>query len=351
MPTTKLSNIKMGNQRYSHRALKNSEGLNVNEGQCVIDYILYELGSKPLFKLLNRDKLIDYFGGTMVSTKQIIDWARETKYVSVYAVDPLLNVFTKHVGVDVRYTLCFLVNNNHLYPILNGDTKKSVVQSGKLQLDDYKFNISYEDSIEYIDDFTKKNPSVNSKVVLFNDNKHDNTILENLYKVTNDTKTMVDYIKFNNGKPTAFQHPITNQIYEVTSEFPQRKAIVEKLTKKYGKAIVHFQNQSYTQISNIIFDNEFGTSKLLKSNLSNKVFEILDQYKIGPYCAITSTDPKDLFEDDMAHGFDICKSYSSVLLNNNTVYPIFQQFDEVNKSNVFDFCSYESNLVQFLPCE
>ena len=333
IPKTELSDVKMGNQKYSHRALKNSEGLNVNEGQCVIDYILYELAGKPLFKLLNRDNLIDYFGGTLVSTKQIIDWARETKYVSVYAIDPLLNVFTKHVASDVRYTLCFLVNNNHLYPILNGDTKKSVVQSNRLTLDDYKFNISYEDSIEYIDDFTKKNPSINSKVVLFNDKKHENTLLEQLYKVTNDSKTMVDYIKFNNGKPTAFQHPLTNQVYEITTDFTERKAIVQQLAKKYGPALVKFQNQSYTQISTIIFDNEFGNSKQLKSNLSNKVFETLDKYKIGPYCAVTTTDPKDLFEDDISFGFDICKSYSSVLLNNDTVYPIFQQFDEVKLYN------------------
>ena len=33
-------------------------------------------------------------------------------------------------------------------------------------------------------------------------------------------------------------------------------------------------------------------------------------------------------------GFDVCKSYSSVLLNNKVDFPIFQQFDEVQEFNI-----------------
>ena len=42
-------------------------------------------------------------------------------------------------------------------------------------------------------------------------------------------------------------------------------------------------------------------------------------------------------------GFDVVKSYSSVLLTNDCDFPIFQQFDEVQKYN-----NYDSQLIDFI---
>ena len=72
------------------------------------------------------------------------------------------------------------------------------------------------------------------------------------------------------------------------------------------------------------------TVSQLKSNLSEKIFDILNNNHIKPFSATVSNDVE---EDDYSMGFDVCKSYSSVLLNNDVDFPIFQQFDEVQSFN------------------
>jgi len=180
VPSTTLSSVKLGYQKYSYKCLTNCENINVNEGQCVIDYILYELEGKSKFRRLTHEKLIDFFGGELVTTSQIIDFAKQSNYVSVYAIDPLFNVFNKYIAHESRYTLCFIVNNNHLYPIIDTSTKQSVAKSNKLILDDYKFNVSYEDNIEYIDDHKIHIPSTTSKVELFNNNIDENVLMKQI---------------------------------------------------------------------------------------------------------------------------------------------------------------------------
>jgi len=329
-----LSGIKLGHQKYSYKCLDNADKVNVNNGACVIDYIMFELCGKHGFKNLTRDSLIKFFGGQLASTDDIIEWCKKSTKVSVYAIDPLMQVFKYHKADNTRYTLVFVVNNDHLYPVLNADTKKSVVQSGKLSLNEYKFTINYDD-IQYINN-NQQTESTTSKVILFEDidDVNENLIMQKMKKVMDTTGTMVEYIKFYNGRPVSFKHPITNQIYEITTNFLQRKSIIEKLALKYGQSVVHFQNQSYTQISQIIFNNEHGNTEQLKSNLSDNVWDVLNKYKIGPYCAVSThdkvmTDPVCNF--DKYNGFDICKSYASVLLNNDTPYPVFQQFDEIKE--------------------
>ena len=268
-----ISAIKLGHKKNSYKFLENADKVNVNEGECVIDYILYELAGKHGFKKLNRESLIKEFEGTLVSTNQIIDFAKKHNNISIYAIDPLMKVFNQHKAIHHDYTLCFIVNNNHLYPILDSNTKKSISQSGKLQLNDYKFNVSY-DSFDYYEDMDQ-NMNSDKNVILIEDDISRNIILELMEKVQNKTMKMIDFIKFNNGKPTAFKHPETNQVYEITSNFDDRKNIIKKLANKYGSHLVDFKNQSYTQISQLIFDNEFGNTSQLKSNLSNKLYNIL----------------------------------------------------------------------------
>jgi hypothetical protein len=291
---------------------------------------MFELAGKDLFKSLTRSKLISYFGDSKVSTEQIIEWAKKSNYVSVYALDPLKRVFISHKAHNSQYCLVLVVNNDHLYPIVDADTKKSVVLSGKLDLGEYKFNVVYDD-IQYVE--YDKNLCLNidesKKVILFEDVKslEENLLINLMNEVCHSTKTNIDHIKFNNGKPTAFKHPITSQIYEITTKYEQRYNIIDILKNKYGSSVVQFQNQSYTQIGQIIFDNEFGITKQLKSNLSHNIFEIFETYKIGPYCA-SNVENLDKVNEDDCFGFDVCKSYSSVLLNNQDDFAIFQEFDE-----------------------
>lgn len=325
---TSLSSQPMGNKqiKYSNRILEKGDDINMNQGECVIDYLLYELGGKPGFKSINRKSLIKYFNGTEVTTSQIIEFVKQYNTVSMYAIDPLGKVFEKHIASDKKYSLCFVMNNNHLYPILDADTKKSIAMTNKITLQDYKFIPSY-DNIQFIRKYKSIDQIDNEKsVILIND--IDDVLLNIMDDVIKSTGLMITNIKFHAGKPIAFQHPKTLQIFEVTEDYYERKQIVNDLTLKYGQNVVRFTNQTYTEIAKIIFDNEFGKLEQIKSNLSDKVYNILDTNHIKPYVATVSKDQK---KDDNSMGFDIIKSYSSVLLNNNVDYHIFHQFDEVRE--------------------
>ena len=344
---TQMSNHRMAGEKYSIRALKEADGLNVNEGQCAIDYLMYELSGKPSFKNLSRNEIQTFFnkrnqfkfevaknaGNKIIkltdfkpNTNDIVEFAKQFNNVSVNAIDPLQKVFHNHKSEVSRYNLCFIVNNHHLFPILDTSTKQSIVKCGRISLNESKFNISYDDY-----QFVKENDiaSRDVKVLLYDDSK--DVMMELMKKAMNDKdesgkKYMIDNIKFSNGRPVAFKHPITNQIIETTSNFTQRKNIIDGLIVEFGDNIIKSENQSYSQIANIIFDNKFGTVSQLSSNLSDKVFEILDAHHISPYMGTVSLDQE---QGDYGHGYDVCKSYASGILNNKTDYAIFQQFDEV----------------------
>ena len=67
-----LPNIKLGHRKHSYKILEKADEINVNDGECVIDYLLYELKGKHGFKNLDRKYLIDFFKGTEATTKQIM---------------------------------------------------------------------------------------------------------------------------------------------------------------------------------------------------------------------------------------------------------------------------------------
>jgi len=336
----KLSSIALGHKKNSYKILEQADQININEGECVLDYILYELSGKHGFKSISRNKLLNYFNTSTPSTNQILDWAKTYNSISVYAIDPLNKVFAYHQAEDKQYSLCFVVNNNHLYPILDADTKKSIAQTKKIDLNRYQYNTIYDD-IQYIDSEDTE-IDMNKKVILFCDYKtkygtdgkqiiQDDVILEKMHDVMiqkdeNGKSYIITEIKFNQSKPVSFKNPITGQVYESTSEYYERKNIIDNLQIKYGEHIIKFQNQSYTQIAKTIFDNEFGNIKSITSNLSEKIFQVFDKHHLKPFIGTVDTN---YFKDENSFGFDVCKSYSSVLINNEYKYPIIQQFDEI----------------------
>ena len=374
---TKLSSHRLGHKKHSIKMLENADGLNVNDGECVIDYIMYELADKHGFKKLTREKLIKFFGGKTATTDQIIAFAEQYETLSVFAIDPLQFVFKCHRAQDHNYSLCFMINNNHLYPILDKDTKKSIAMSNKISLGDYKFNVDYSD-VQYIHKFSHKTIDstdedkdedlsetqvgygldVTKKVILFreyfdNDYKEDHSIQKMMEKSMqnideNGKSFIIDQIKFRNGEIVAYKDPYTDQVIESTTDYLERTEILEGLSTEFGSHVVKAQNQSYTGISNIIYDNLFGNRSKLSSNLSEKLFDIFDKNHIKPFCATISTD---FIEDDNSCGFDVSKSYSAVLLQNETPFPIFQQFDEIqvftSKSNFVPGEFYISKAIKF----
>ena len=64
-----LPNIRLGHKKHSYKILSSADEININDGECVIDYLLYELKGKAGFKNLDRKYLIEYFKGTEATTK------------------------------------------------------------------------------------------------------------------------------------------------------------------------------------------------------------------------------------------------------------------------------------------
>ena len=48
-------------KKYSYKILEEADLINVNPGECVIDYIMNQLKGKHGFKSLTRSSLIKYF--------------------------------------------------------------------------------------------------------------------------------------------------------------------------------------------------------------------------------------------------------------------------------------------------
>ena len=304
-----LPNIRLGHKKHSYKILSSADEININDGECVIDYLLYELKGKHGFKNIDRKYLIEYFKGTEATTNQIMDFVKRYNTISCYAIDPLNKVFEYHEADDKRHSLCFVVNNNHIYPILDPDVKKSVASTHKINLNQYKFKTSYE-NIQYIDNEDIK-IDMSKNVILFNDYKikygtdgkqiiQDDVILDKMKEVMNQKDEngksyIITEIKFNQSKPVSFKNPITNQIYESTSNYNERKTIIDTLEKQYGEHIVKFSNQSYTEIAKLIYDNEFGNIKSIKSNLSEKLFNILDKHHLKQFMGTVN---KNWYPDD-----------------------------------------------------
>ena len=69
-------------------------------------------------------------------------------------------------------------------------------------------------------------------MILFEKSDERDIMMEQMDNVLSESNYMIEYIKFNNGTPTAFKHPGTNQIYEITTNFIDRRNIINGLSEK-----------------------------------------------------------------------------------------------------------------------
>ena len=66
------------------------------------------------------------------TTNDIIELAKTSKYISVHALTPMLEVFLHHQAEEhTRINLCFIVNNQHCYPIIDKIFKNQIINKNK----------------------------------------------------------------------------------------------------------------------------------------------------------------------------------------------------------------------------
>ena len=187
------------------------------------------------------------------NAKQIIEFAKKSRYISVYALDPLFEVFNSYTSEEPKITLVFLVNNNHLYPILDETMKRQASRTKKIELQDFKWLVDYED-YEYIENENYIDDTQKQLVLLDKKNLRDV-----LLKRIKDHHIMVTNIKFINSAVISFEDPFTGKIIESSIDYNLRKLACKKLYDEFlSIEEFKFKNNSFTDLSNKIFNYKFG---------------------------------------------------------------------------------------------
>jgi AAA domain len=306
------------------------EAINKNIGQCVIDYILYELQAHGRVYL--RSRLVEEFGGLEkvnegISTHQMIAWARTKKYVSLWAVDPFLQQFNQCVAEPGthRISMCYIMNNGHCYPVIDEEYKRQVSNMGRIEIDTHKLEVQY-DSFHYVPEAELDSHFLG--LAMGTIGGHEKVILvgtDNLSKIIGDvsrkTRQLVYTLKLNGHRVVAFEHPCTEKIY-ISSEFHEER--VECCRKLYAAtqcSTMRFMNQSFAKIAEAYL--EYLNGSLKQSEYSSSLTTILDEYKLGPY--ITQFEQE--YNLTELEAYDITRAYTSVLINNTMDWSIFSAFD------------------------
>lgn len=312
-----LKKKQLGLLSYSYPYLKEADILFNNNENCVVNYLWYELQGKKYFKKLQKEDIKKYFEND-TSFLQIEKFVMEYGHISMVAINPLNQVFKKYQADDSVITLTFLINNAHIYPVLNSDIKKSVNKLGYINLSEFVYNVNYENH-QYIENNDNINKDI--EVLLF---EKDN-LFEEAVKIIKETNTTIERILYDEcNRIISFVHPVTKQVYEITKHYKNRINIIENINKIYDLNI-KFTNQTFTVISQELFNSKYGNLKMLSSYLNNDVYDALTTYSISPYIARINED----FDISVMEAMDISKSYSSVLLNNTYDYPVYSIFDTI----------------------
>lgn len=310
------------------------ESIAFKTDMCVIDFLYKELKDKPYFKSITYEKLkIDFpYYKNGITTSEIISWAKDKKYISIYALSPFMNVFDSYVADDPRYALTFLVNNGHCYPITDEVQRQQIFKSKNINIKKIEYHIDNNEGFVYVDNVKDSyekliNSSFEEKLILIDCDKNNITMYELVNDIIKHSNIMIENIHFDADKQvSAFM--FNDKIYINAPDYESRKQVADKLHKKLEINELKFNNQSYTQISKNIM-KFFLHKNPEKSEYNSQVLNIIDTYRPKPFVVKYKNEAS-------GDAFDIKKSYSSFLLNNTYEYPVFTVCDEVKPFNSND---------------
>ncbi len=318
----------------SYNLLGDVKKINQHKNECVSDYIVYAVSGVTGLKHVTRQYLAGYgIGVGGVCAETIIAWAKAEKCISVHALDPMLHTFTKHIAKDAHVSLVFIVNNNHCYPILDKDMKRLTAITGKLDLNEFLFDVKYDDYHFIPTALIKSNNSelINGTIggdkqiiILDSDN-----LTELSSWIIQQTGEIVYNVRFNQSNITAFEHPVTRKVYVGGSCHDLRKEVCNSLFSKLECEELLWKNQSFTAMAKMYFQSTCGA--LPASEYGPELLDIFKQYPLSPY--IVQVIPSGRYNIDDVMSFDIKRDYTGILINNKTNFNVFSSFDQVE---VFD---------------
>src|SRR6185312_9643240 len=138
---------------YPPKLLGDLSAINVNPGECVLDYIMAEFNKRKM--RLTRVQLIEELGGVDevkdgISVSMIRKWLYPRSNISMYALDPFGTVFDSRPAPGrCDLMLVFIVNNQHVYPILDDAVKNKVAHAKRLSFREFTMTTDWSDIGEW----------------------------------------------------------------------------------------------------------------------------------------------------------------------------------------------------------
>ncbi len=303
-----------------------------DDGKCVLNYLMYELKDEKLKyirkSLLTKKAMMEYFGMVNatdgVEYKSLCLYIKYLQIVTMYVYMPdgsLFETIRGNKAMKSRKSLVFILNNNHVYPVISDNLKISIIKKKRFDLMEYDFDINYDNHVYFddVDNMFKSDEKVKLISSLYNLNDI-NT------KVQEKTKIITTNQKYNGGTLSAFEND--GIVYVKTMDYTNRKELLETIHKKTNSDLFKFSNQSYARIGTHLYNHYIGNTDDMLSDLSQEQYDIFNEYGIGPYLTTVSDKIK---EGKRSCTIDYNKSYFDVILNNKYDYNVFTSFDMVQK--------------------
>ena len=328
-----------------------TKSFNLRDGMCWVDYLEQKLVGQSGFKHLTRvtleNQLLEVTGKSeKYCNDDIINWIKSNNYaISLYSLDPNYEVRTRYIpppnkNRNALKVLCYMLNNQHIYPIENDKLFKSLGMGHLKSLHNYdqlnakyKINhkcnfqnfVKYEDNIdELIDGKCGFDGKKYKDVVYFEKNQIKWTDL--MHRIIEKTGYAPDVIRPHNK---SFIHPLSCQLYQQTEDYDDRFRISEVIKEEFNFLNFKWQNQTISQMSRLLFENVCG--HLPKSSHTQLAINLLDNFATMPLTANINDKPKKYRKH-----YDIRKSYASATCDiiSNERLPIHTAMDNIEPFNI-----------------
>ena len=302
----KLEEMPMGSVKAIYKGIR-VDVRDSQRGQCVFDYMLWEASKIGSRKSWTRPYLVNRLG-EQPTTLDIIEFAESQRDVSVYALDPLLKVFMKHISTEkTRVSLFFIVNDGHCYPITSPEHRRQITTTSQLVLSELPNIKDALKSAQYIDsedpeEIVERLNSMTGTAIVPLDSLH--TVANECMRRTN---ALIDCIKETQGEIKTFKHPVQDLVVISGKDFYKRKSIMDGIVEEHNVEDFQFANQSWGVIGRMLLDTFFAN--IPKSQYSPVYMKILKEYSITPYRGKERDAPGE------RTSVDIRRCYSSILKN------------------------------------
>eukprot|EP00666_Eupelagonemidae_sp_cell4sb_P000749 gene749-1423_t len=308
----RLKTLKLLGRALQYKMLGDLDKINVTDDQCVIDALYDCLQKLKYTRKITRNDIRAEFPQFKegITVEQIEAFAKKYQ-ISVHALDPFMREFYKYLppSDDHRGTFCFIVNNGHLYPVVD-DSYKQFIQK-------QEFNEETAVMAPDTDDLMDKEEPLDN-MTYYVDVRDLHTLAVYYIAKTNHTITEMDC---RDGRIYAFRHPTLNTVFKCSENYSDRLRVCKKMHGLIPTDEFIFCDQTMTQLAESILKYKF--CEYLPPSVDKS--ELLGS--LSPY--IEDFVPEEEFNKlaDWVQGYDYNKNFSSILMNMAYDFAVFCPFD------------------------